>query len=374
MNILINASNLKVGGGVQVADSVIRELYKYMRHHFVVVYPDCLADTVKDVSGSDNIEAVRYNLPHSIKCILTGRDRYLDNLVKEMKIEAVLTIFGPSIWSPDVHHLSGFAVPHCVLFDSPFWKLKSPLSRFLLYAKVKIETYLFYRSTKTFFTENKYISDKLEKVLHLDKVYTVTNNHHQVFNNPDNWDNSIILPEFKGRTIVTISANFLHKNLPIIRTAVNHLTGKHPEFRYRFVLTIPDGSFLDLTEEERRHIIFLGPIKIQQCPHLYEQSDVMLLPSLLECFSASYAEAMTMGVPILTTDLAFAHGLCGKAAEYYSPVDGYDMAEKLYQMCNDETKMSHLRQEGKKQLQEFDTAEQRAAKLIGIIESKFGDK
>lgn len=38
------------------------------------------------------------------------------------------------------------------------------------------------------------------------------------------------------------------------------------------------------------------------------------MPSLLECFTATYPEAMRMERPIVTTDLAFAQGLCGEAA------------------------------------------------------------
>lgn len=42
MNILINASNACVGGGVQVADSICRELYKFPTHQFTVVLSDYL--------------------------------------------------------------------------------------------------------------------------------------------------------------------------------------------------------------------------------------------------------------------------------------------------------------------------------------------
>lgn len=40
MNILINASNLKQGGGIQVAQSIIAQLERFPQHHFVVVVSD----------------------------------------------------------------------------------------------------------------------------------------------------------------------------------------------------------------------------------------------------------------------------------------------------------------------------------------------
>ena len=65
---------------------------------------------------------------------------------------------------------------------------------------------------------------------------------------------------------------------------------------------------------------------ITECPSLYEQADVMFQPTLLECFSATYPEAMKMQRPIVTTDIEFAHGLCGPAAHYYSPLSAEDAA------------------------------------------------
>ena len=63
-------------------------------------------------------------------------------------------------------------------------------------------------------------------------------------------------------------------------------------------------------------IEYLGKININQCPHLYVQSDAVFLPTLLECFSASYAEAMLMKKPIITSDLGFAH--CAAASQAMS--------------------------------------------------------
>jgi len=45
MNFLINASNLKAGGGLQVADSICEELYKFTLHRFVCVLSSALKET-----------------------------------------------------------------------------------------------------------------------------------------------------------------------------------------------------------------------------------------------------------------------------------------------------------------------------------------
>ena len=72
-------------------------------------------------------------------------------------------------------------------------------------------------------------------------------------------------------------------------------------------------------------------------PMCTAQSDAMLLPTMLECFSASYPEAMVMKKPVLTSDLSFARSICGNAAIYFNPFDPADIADKIIGLVNDKT-------------------------------------
>lgn len=371
MRILINASNLKIGGGIQVADSVCRELYKYSHHTFVVVLADTLKKCAEDIKSYPNTKIVHYTLPYNIFIAVTGHDKFLDTLVAVENIEAVLTIFGPSRWIPKCMHVSGFARSQLVLLDSPYWHQLSYFNRIKAHFRGMISMHLFRKSASVFYTENSYISVRLKKLLP-DKVrvYTVTNNYNQIFDMPERWDRFIKLPEFNGLTLLTISANYPHKNLSIIIPTIHYLKKKYPFFIFRFVLTITSEQFIPVTEKEKEHIVFLGPISITQCPSLYEQSDIMFLPTLLECFSASYAEAMKMNVPILTTNLEFAKSLCGNAALYYDAVSFQDLAEAIYKLANNTELRKELVAEGKRQLLGFDNSEERVSKLLGILEKE----
>ncbi len=53
---------------------------------------------------------------------------------------------------------------------------------------------------------------------------------------------------------------------------------------------------------------------------------------------------------------------------YYSPVNASDAAEGIYKVATDGVLRKQLVENGIKQLQKFDTYEQRAEKLIGILE------
>lgn len=92
----------------------------------------------------------------------------------------------------------------------------------------------------------------------------------------------------------------------------------------------------------------------------------MFLPTLLECFSASYAEAMVMKKPILTSDLGFAHTVCKDAAVYFDPDDANDVAAKIIELMQFPEKQIELIEKGTKQLRQFGSAEDRAKEVLRV--------
>lgn len=367
--ILINCSNLKTGGGLQVADSVVCLLHLYPQHQFVVVLSSYMNDTLRRLQkqNTPNIRTITYNISNNFSTIVQGRDAFLDVLVVKEKIDVVFTIFGPSRWNPKCKHLSGFAMPHLVLPDSPFFTRMGFIERTKHRIRSRLLLYFFYRSADWFWTENPYISERLQKLLSYKKIYTVSNCYNQVFDNSSQWYRDKCLPDFDGITCLTISAYYEHKNFKILPDVAQILEEKYPKFNFRFALTLSKDQ-LYVPEELKPHFLFLGKVDVTECPSLYKQSDIMLHPSLLECFSASYPEAMRMGVPIVTTDLEFAHGLCGNAACYYSAVDPKTAAEAIYKVATDKEYATWLIANGKEQLRKFDNYRQRADKLIKILE------
>lgn len=58
MNILINASNLKRGGGLQVADSICEQLELFPHHNFIVVLSSYLSETHKRIKHINNAKVL----------------------------------------------------------------------------------------------------------------------------------------------------------------------------------------------------------------------------------------------------------------------------------------------------------------------------
>lgn len=374
MKILINASNLKKGGGLQVADSICGLLYEFPQHQFVVVLSSYLDFTEEKIKHFENVEIIRYDLPKSMWLLLTGNNKLLDKIVTSEQIDGVLTVFGPSLWIPKVLHISGFARAHCVLPDSPYYSKMSTKRFFKSWLEKTILTWSFSRCSSIYFTENKFISDKLASIFPSKKVYTVTNYYNQIFDDESQWSDSIMLEPFNGVTLLTISANYPHKNLSIIIPTIHYLLKKYPNLLFRFVLTITKDQFPSITQEEEKYIVFLGVVSLSECPNLYNQCDIVFSPTLLECFSAVYPEAMRMNKPIITTELNFSKSLCGEAALYYEAISPEALGEAIYIMATDKKMCDLLIENGKEQLKKYDNYEKRAEKLITLLETEFHNK
>lgn len=367
--IMINCHNLNGGGGLQVADSICKQLNNFQQYHFVVVMSSHLDETYEAINQYTNISLYKYEkIQNKFKTLISGRDEFLDKLVERHQVQVVLTIFGPSFWKPRIPHICGFARGHILFFDSPFYQNRKKINLLLDKIKYKLLLFLFDKNSDCLFTENPSVTQKLEKLLPAKQIYTVTNYYHQVFDQPENWIEKY-LPYFEGITLLTVTAMYPHKNLPIMVEVAHYLKNKYPHFKFRFVITINKEQFPTSLDGVEDCFMFIGRVNVRECPSLYQQADIMFMPTLMECFTATYPEAMRMEVPIITTDLDFAHGLCAEAACYYSALDSHAAAESIYKVSTNSKYANILRENGKKQLAKYDTYIERTKKLVSICEN-----
>ena len=370
MNIIINTGGASIGGGLQLADSIIREMVKNENHHYIIVHHGQLPLTIDAMKSYSNVECFFYLMPKFPFGIITGRNKILDKLVEDKNIDVVFTIMGLSKWKPRVPHLEGFARCKTVIPESPYWEKYKRSQLVKLNIINKAINFAFRISSDAFWTESDFISDRVRQFLPKKaKVYTVSGYYNQVYDNPDEWENSIDFPPFDGITLLTIAANYPHKNLKIIPPLIHYMDKNHPDIKIRVVLTLKEEELEGVDDLVKQHVVFLGGVKITQCPHMYEQSDIMFLPSLLECFSACYPEAMRMRKPILVPNLGFATLTCKDAAQYFDPNSIESLGEALYELCTKPELREKLVANGERQLHTFNNYQQRAKKLLEILES-----
>jgi glycosyltransferase involved in cell wall biosynthesis len=98
------------------------------------------------------------------------------------------------------------------------------------------------------------------------------------------------------------------------------------------------------------HIVNLGPIEQHRIPAYFKNCHAMLFPTLLESLSATYLEAMQLDLPILTSNLDFAHEICGPAALYFDPWSVQSILETIVRISKDTDLRSRLVRAGHERL------------------------
>lgn len=370
MKIFINLSVIQVGGGLQVAQSFLNELVDIYENEYYVAISPSVEEILKDISFPSNF--ILKTIAPSPSNIISGRKtrRLIKCLERSFHPDIVFTLFGPSYWPPKSVHLCGYALAQHIYSESPYFDTISKKNRIILHLKGRMKLFFFRQQCDFWVAETEDIASRLSEKLGVprDRVFTVSNTYNGIFDNPQQWKPlPLSLKIRQGFKLITISSFYPHKNLSVIPVVIDHIRSIYPNFDFTFVLTIDASLFPHLTREQRKHILFLGKVKIEECPLLYKFADALFMPTLLECFTASYVEAMKMGTPILTSDLPFARDICQNAAVYFNPLRPEDMADKIVTLAHNRELMDALVENGSNRLGYFGTPKDRAERYLNIL-------
>jgi glycosyltransferase involved in cell wall biosynthesis len=183
-----------------------------------------------------------------------------------------------------------------------------------------------------------------------------------------------IRPLHNPPRILALSAAHRHKNLVIIPQVLRALLQDLSCNGYTFIVTLPSDSKIWHSIQQSaqrlgvlRSLENVGPLTLDECVKHYREADCLFLPTLAEIFSATYLEAMAMKLPIVTTDLDFAHAICGDAAVYYEPLSADAAAKALKAVLTDHALRQRLVQLGVKRLAGFPDPETKHKALVGWL-------
>ncbi|MCM4167384.1 hypothetical protein KCTC52924_02966 [Arenibacter antarcticus] len=366
MKLIINTSNIVIGGGIQVSLSFLEALISHPENEYHIFLSPKISEQLDKSTFQGNFKF--YKIPISPSSLLKGfkTRKKLSLLESQINPDLVFTVFGPAYWNPKSLHVSGFANGWCYTPNSIAFNYLPRLARIKSRFLITIKNY-FIKKSDFLIVETD--TAKKNIISHLkikeDKIFVVGNTFHQVFESHDNIEWNAIIEKSKCYKLLVLSSFYPHKNLLILNKVVEILREKSHN-KFKFFLTIPDDKFNEAFPENDM-IENLGPQNIQDCPGLYKSVDALFLPTLLETFTANYPEAMVMRKPILTSDLDFARELCGDAALYFNPLSVSDITEKIMDLEGDESLKIRLVTAGDKRLKEFETAESRTNKYLEIF-------
>lgn len=366
MKILINASTLKGTGVVQVATSFIRECVTIPEHEYIVFVSPSVKRNLAGMTFPVNMKIYEFG-KNSLYSLKGKRDiRAMKIVEKTEKPDVVFSVFGPSLWTPKAPHLMGYAYPHYIYHDSPLFKLLSIKEKLIVNLKKFVHIYQLKRNGKFFVCETDDVAKRLSEQYKIPKenVFCAYNTASSVFLDYKQFSVNRNDNEFR---FVTLCSPYKHKNMSILNDVIPLLKRKKLSKQVKFYTTFSKEAYeKTFNPNVRDYIVNLGPQLVADCPKIVDNCDALFLPTLLECYSASYPEAMCLGKPIVTSQLSFASTVCNNAALYFDPINAQDIADTIEKLVEDENLYKELQQRGLERLEEFGTARDRAYNYLNI--------
>lgn len=358
MKLIINTTNIKVGGALQRAISFLKELKEFGEDEYHVFYTSNVKDQIDLSSFGENFNF--YFFEHSPASLKFRKEmiKEFDAIQEKVNPDVVFSFVGPCYWKAKSPHLVGYAVPHIVYNDYKYvknysWKVKLEMLYKKYWTKKEADYYV---------VQTEDVRERLSKRINVDKakISLVTNGAGHQYN-----DVKVVpAPNKEIKKLLMISTFRPSKNFEIINDVIPYL--KEDQFQYEFHITINNEDYHRTFKGQEKWVKNHGHVFAKDCPKLYNESDAMFLPAHLECFSASYPEAMIMERPILTSDLSFAHTVCKDAALYFDNLDPKNIADTIKKLFHDEELCKNLVGKAKERLNIFDDSRGQAEKYIKI--------
>jgi glycosyltransferase involved in cell wall biosynthesis len=373
VRVLLNTTNLVKGGALQVATALIAEILadpQDIDWHFAL--SSNVRAEVRKLTGRLPSNSIEF--PAS-----PAKDRVVRRevlaLADRLQPDAVFTVFGPAFVQFRQLHLLGCATP---------WVTNSTWLSYQTLPTLREKLHMWgwsqycgwwLRQADAWVTESPAVQDGMWRRLKLPKeqIGVVSNSCSQPYFTQAQ-RTPFPAPGQKIR-LLCFSAPYVHKCIDLIPQTAAALAARLPHCDFEFVVTLPhdDALWHQIDTEARRlgvarRVVNRGPIAVADGPALYRDCHVCFMPTVLECFTATYPEAMAMGLPIVTSDLDFARAVCDDAALYFPPRNPPSAAEQLQRLLTSPTEWTRLVDRGKQVLQGLPKPRQKYDGYVALLE------
>lgn len=380
LRILLNTTVLNKGGALQTSSNfivqVLRNPTEFTWH--LAVSPQVAKE----------VESMGVTLPPGTEVFprSPARDRAmrvkLRAWAEQLNPDAVFTFSGPAYVKFRQPHLVGCSegwVTHAG------WKAYRALDfpwQWITFGLTSIYKYIWFHSADMWVMQTELSRQGLHRRLRipLDKIHVISNSCGARY-----FDYAESVRSFPARgqkvRLFCFAAPYKHKNLQLLPSVAVELQTLEPELDFEIVVTLPldgpDWAALQAAAKRQgvtHRLVNHGPVAVQAGPDLYRTCDLLLLPTVLEVFSATYPEAMAMGLPIVTSDLNFARDICGDAALYFPPYDARAAALQVQTLLRDPQLWATLIARGKLQLKKLPEPGERSAAYLELLRKLVGER
>ncbi|NLX13556.1 MAG: glycosyltransferase family 4 protein [Phycisphaerales bacterium] len=361
--IAVIAHGLRMAGGLTVGRNFIASLARVApQHTYLFIIPAGLG--YEEICGKfPDAFVLSYEHSGVLRRWFYDTCRY-PRVIAEFKPDRILALGNYGLVKPPA--------PQAIFFHNahrcyPLRQIKhGPIPRLLIDPK----TALFYyrksrfrkqlRDTSWLICQTEVMADRVRRMYSYDGEVLICPNAISEFVEAMSSKDPIGPPirSSKSMILLCLTRYYTHKNLEGIIETFERFRGELHDVAV--ILTIAAEQHPLAAKLLKRiarlglgdNIVNVGPIDHAEVGRYYRSCQGLLMPTLLESFGI-YPEPMYFGVPILTSDLDFAHAVCGDAALYFDPRDPRAMRDAILRLKNDSVLCQTLVENGKRRLVEL---------------------
>jgi glycosyltransferase involved in cell wall biosynthesis len=157
------------------------------------------------------------------------------------------------------------------------------------------------------------------------------------------------------KLVLTVCRLDPRKDIPTLVSAANIVCKKNPKVKF---LVVGDGVDREKIEKQIEMLNLSSIVKIIRempiSPGFFKACDIFVLPSLYEGFGIVFLEAMSAGLPIISTTASAIPEAVGDAGILISPRKPEVLAEKILQLINSDGLCKDLIERGLRRVKKYD--------------------
>lgn len=373
MNLLINFSTLKKGGGQNVAMNFLYEIDKINTlayNFFYFVAKDSDPHKFLNANGQGNFYVVPSNPYKRILFEIFQSNEIL----KKNKIDIIYSYFGIGIFNLKIPQVSGSADSNLYFPEIDFW------SDYRGFSKIKkkiIDSYRIYglkRASAVVF-ENPIMEERAKKLFKLNKtIYikpsiklfneTISTKKYKIHNNSFKkglflcgWQLNKKVMEIPKLAYQSKKSNF---NITFILTAPKDNSYEHKNFKK----LVDHYDVSDI-------INHIGPVEKESLGILYKSVDFVFLLSKLESFSNNIIESWYYKKLLIVSDEEWSKSICEESAFYVNRDSSIEIIKRMIFLEKNPNIEKKIIKSGTKMIKQYPTIKNRILQELKFLDNVY---
>ncbi|WP_428741982.1 glycosyltransferase [Tenacibaculum sp.] len=338
MTILLNASQLKMAGGLNVSLNIIKNFCEILNNNkYIIICPN-----IEEYRALKYLNLVKIYIPEKYDSFeykfFLGV--WLKKKIEEVNPTVVFNLCNTPL-KVKYKQLTMLHWPYAVYPESKVWEMMTLKDKLIR----KFKLYKFKKNINqhsVFTVQTDVMKNRLVKLYKLKNVFVVPNsiNIEYATNSIDS-PSSLLQKDNSYKYFLYPTKYYPHKNIEILIDVAKEIVKNKNKFIIILTLNEKDKRVKKIINEINslklsNVIINVGYLNFKEIHSVYNSVDAILMPTILETLGLPYLEAISLKKPLFTSDLDFSRSLCGDYGIFFNPFSYVDIYEKMKLIQNND--------------------------------------